>query len=441
MGRSQFELAPSSLVYDRQLSPDVRRLLKESRQARRRFDWLQAAGCALDACRVCEAANAHVGLALARLHLADCYSDVGEIGQAMEQAQQAHKTLERQPDSPQRHNQAIAACALGLLQELRPFRDPLDAWNWYQEALDQFIVAKEHWATRRAVAQMRICEEASQWIEDRLHLITQARIRQRSQDADISGEAESEQQHRAGFHRLFQILTELFDEGGLQVLSFHLGVVYDGLPGIGKTAKARALIAYLSHRGRIAELVATGRRERPDIPWGGTDEAKQEASAARQRQDGTGLPRQAVFTIWRSDSEAMPFARADGPHGYFTSDDRALIEGTPYLYHSVPGRPDHVPTLSISGTNYYFALPVPEDHWALPETRVGDYVFIRQQWLADEESVGVMWEPGLGWSAGDFRREPDGSIKFLYRPARITGGKHDPTNSLKGYVIGLLRPE
>jgi hypothetical protein len=111
------------------------------------------------------------------------------------------------------------------------------------------------------------------------------------------------------------------------------------------------------------------------------------------------------------------------------------------VYHPAPGHPDHIPALDADGTNYHFALPVRKDHWALPAARIGDYVFVRQQWSADEESVGVIWEPGLGWCAGDFRREPDGSIRFLHRPGKIIGGKHDPTNSLKGYIIGLLSPE
>jgi len=67
--------------------------------------------------------------------------------------------------------------------------------------------------------------------------------------------------------RLRQILATRFSEEDLQTLCFDLGVDYDDLPAQGKAGKARELIAYLEHRVRIPELVETGKRLRPDIPW------------------------------------------------------------------------------------------------------------------------------------------------------------------------------
>jgi hypothetical protein len=66
---------------------------------------------------------------------------------------------------------------------------------------------------------------------------------------------------------LLQILSERFDEGELQSLCFHLGVGYDDLPGEGKANKARELIQYLERRGQIVDLIETGKRLRPDVPW------------------------------------------------------------------------------------------------------------------------------------------------------------------------------
>jgi formylglycine-generating enzyme required for sulfatase activity len=67
--------------------------------------------------------------------------------------------------------------------------------------------------------------------------------------------------------KLRQILTTYFDENELRDLCFDLDVDYDGLPGEGKTGKARELVAYLNRRKRLPDLVKVGKRERPDISW------------------------------------------------------------------------------------------------------------------------------------------------------------------------------
>ena len=67
--------------------------------------------------------------------------------------------------------------------------------------------------------------------------------------------------------QLRQLLSIHFDEGELQTLCFDLGVDYESLPGGGKADKERELIEYLERRGRVRELVALGKRLRPDVPW------------------------------------------------------------------------------------------------------------------------------------------------------------------------------
>ena len=66
---------------------------------------------------------------------------------------------------------------------------------------------------------------------------------------------------------LRQILTTYFDENELRDLCFDLGVDYDGLPGEGKTGKARELVAYLKRHKRLPDLVKVGKQERQDISW------------------------------------------------------------------------------------------------------------------------------------------------------------------------------
>jgi hypothetical protein len=68
--------------------------------------------------------------------------------------------------------------------------------------------------------------------------------------------------------QLRRVLVDYFDEGELKTLCFDLGVEYEVLPGQGKANKARDLVIYLQHRGRIPELVKRVQQLRPNISWG-----------------------------------------------------------------------------------------------------------------------------------------------------------------------------
>jgi hypothetical protein len=53
----------------------------------------------------------------------------------------------------------------------------------------------------------------------------------------------------------------------LETLCSDLGVDFQSLKGESKASKARELIAYLSRRERLADLIAVGKNVRPDIIW------------------------------------------------------------------------------------------------------------------------------------------------------------------------------
>lgn len=75
--------------------------------------------------------------------------------------------------------------------------------------------------------------------------------------------------------KLHKILTERFSDEELRALCFYLIVDYENLPGEGKTAKARELIAFCERHNRVTELIQLGQKTRPDISWedvSGTDE-------------------------------------------------------------------------------------------------------------------------------------------------------------------------
>jgi hypothetical protein len=165
---------------------------------------------------------------------------------------------------------------------------------------------------------------------------------------------------------------------------------------------------------------------------------------ARIMEERTGRPtRLPVFPIWRLDGAGAPFVESVNLQGHVTV-DRVLINGTAYRLHPISGQPDGLPVIGTGKANY-FALPVLEDEWAVPEARAGDYVLVRQQWLVDEGKAGVVWEPGSGWIAVDFKRGRDDKIRFYRRPAKVIGSAMptpgDPAGKVKGYVIALLKPE
>jgi hypothetical protein len=64
--------------------------------------------------------------------------------------------------------------------------------------------------------------------------------------------------------KLRDILVGHFDENELRDLCFELKVDYESLPGTGKSARARELVAFMERRGRLPELEEACYRLRPD---------------------------------------------------------------------------------------------------------------------------------------------------------------------------------
>ena len=60
-------------------------------------------------------------------------------------------------------------------------------------------------------------------------------------------------------------LMRHFSEGDLRQLCFALNVDYDNLPGRSRRGKARELVLFFEKQGRLPELVAACRKERPSI--------------------------------------------------------------------------------------------------------------------------------------------------------------------------------
>jgi hypothetical protein len=64
---------------------------------------------------------------------------------------------------------------------------------------------------------------------------------------------------------LRRVLSTLFDDEELRILCHDLGADYDDLRGDSRKAKALSLVIFMEERGRLPELEATVRRERPEL--------------------------------------------------------------------------------------------------------------------------------------------------------------------------------
>lgn len=101
---------------------------------------------------------------------------------------------------------------------------------------------------------------------------------------------------------LRRVLTRLFDEEELRTLCFDLGVDYDGLRGEGKAARARELVALAERTGRLAELEAAVRRERPALDTTYSPERAEELRASIL--DAAGPRLRAAFVEFNQQIEA-----------------------------------------------------------------------------------------------------------------------------------------
>jgi len=158
------DLVPSSLLHYEQAPSEVQMLLEQSRAYLANRQWMWAERCALDARDACRHTNAHVGLAVAQLHLADVYREVGELGKALGLCEEAYRIFHSQAAKAQRHNEAMAAYAQGLLHEQILFSDDMQAVNWYQEALELFEKAQEYWASCDDKSRFRTCQRARRYV-------------------------------------------------------------------------------------------------------------------------------------------------------------------------------------------------------------------------------------------------------------------------------------
>jgi len=156
-------LTPSELLYCEELPSFVDELLQSSRSLRRQGRLPEAERCSLDVLEASQEPGSSTSQAVALIHLADVHREMGKLGPALADCQKAHPIFQRQPSRDQRHSEAVAAYALGLIHQ--SLGSDIDALKWYQEAGQLFERVKKNWATVSASDRVETCIRVQRWME------------------------------------------------------------------------------------------------------------------------------------------------------------------------------------------------------------------------------------------------------------------------------------
>lgn len=157
------QLTPSELLRYTDPAPFINELLQRSRSRRREGFLAEAERFALEALDDSREAADHVSQGAALICLADVHREMGRLGPALSDCQKAHRIFQRQPSRYQRHNEAIAAYAFGLVHHL--LGNDVDALKWYRAARKQFEKAQREWAAVNALNRVEACDYVLCWLK------------------------------------------------------------------------------------------------------------------------------------------------------------------------------------------------------------------------------------------------------------------------------------
>lgn len=162
MIRLPSDLVPSHLLCLDGLPPFLADLLARSRTHQRQGRPSEAGQEALDALEASQGVGGQAARAISLIHLSDAHLATGWVGAAMREARQAQRLFASQPLRHQRHNEAIAAYALGLAHHA--LGDRADALRWYQRSDDLLEQVKVDWSALKAMSNFSRCKRAQRWI-------------------------------------------------------------------------------------------------------------------------------------------------------------------------------------------------------------------------------------------------------------------------------------
>ena len=169
------QLTPSELLCCEELPSFVDELLRGSRSQRKAGALPEAERYGLDVLEASQEPGAGISQAMALIHLADVHREMGRLGPALAECQKAHRIFRRQRSRCQRHNEAVATYALGLIHQL--LGSEMEALKWYREAGQLFEIAREDWATVNDLVRVETCTRIERWMETLSEYLTAARTR------------------------------------------------------------------------------------------------------------------------------------------------------------------------------------------------------------------------------------------------------------------------
>lgn len=170
------ELTPSELLCREGVTPFIDKLLEGSRYLCAQGNWLEAERCVLEAVEASQEADARINRGTALVCLGDVCREMRKLGPALAHYREAHRIFQHQPSHRQRHNEAVAAYALGLMHQL--LGGDTEALNWYQESSELLEKAKENWVAVNALDQVDACTRAQWWMEALTEYLTAALTRE-----------------------------------------------------------------------------------------------------------------------------------------------------------------------------------------------------------------------------------------------------------------------
>jgi tetratricopeptide (TPR) repeat protein len=157
------QLTPSELLYYEGTASFVADLLQRSRSRRLEGRLFDAERFAVEALAANREASDYVSLGMNLICLADARREMGKLGLALSDCQRAHRTFQSQPSRYQRHNESVAAYALGLVHHL--LGNDVDALKWYQAASKQLDKARREWAAVNALTRVKDCDRILCWLK------------------------------------------------------------------------------------------------------------------------------------------------------------------------------------------------------------------------------------------------------------------------------------
>lgn len=171
------QLTPSELLYWERPSPlpYIDELLERCRSLRREGKFAESEHCALVTLDACHGVGTNLIEAIVRIHLADARREMRKQTLALDDCRNAQRIFQNQPTSLERHNQAVATYAIGLLQH-SPGNE-LEAVKCYQDSHRLFESVKQEWVSRNAGNRVADCERIQRWMGILIRYLLNAQIR------------------------------------------------------------------------------------------------------------------------------------------------------------------------------------------------------------------------------------------------------------------------